>query len=488
MSLGQSIKRLFKHSAVYGIGHIFNRSIGFLLLPLYTNIFPKSEFGIAGLMFTYLAILKIFYTYGLDVAFFRFFMLEDEESEKNKIFTSAYASILVIAVLFSALLLFGAAPAARALFSHDAAQLDIDLTRLIRLASGILLFDALALLPLLLLRAKEKSLAFVLFNSVNVLANIAGNIVFLAVLHRGVEGIFYANLFASGLTFALTFPIALRHLTLTPSLQRLRELFAFGLPYLPSTLAVVVMDTIDRVFLERLAGVEEVGLYNAGAKLGMFMALFVAAFRFAWHPFFLATSKQPDAKQVFSRVFTYVMLVCLALFLTLSIFIDDVARFRFAGYSLIGEAFWDSTAVVPLIMLAYVFYAAYCNFLIGIYLYKKSGYLPYITAAAMAGNLVANTLLIPHWGMMGAAWARMIAYIIMAAALYVVAQRLYRIEYEWSRVIRLAVLVALLTAAGCSEAVQQRFLTKITVLALFPAGLLLTGILPLGRIRALLKK
>ncbi|MFC1569023.1 oligosaccharide flippase family protein, partial [bacterium] len=73
MSIFQSIKRLFKNSVIYGIGHILSRFINFLLLPLYTHVLPREDYGMVGIFFTYIAILSIVYTYGLSSAFFRFY-------------------------------------------------------------------------------------------------------------------------------------------------------------------------------------------------------------------------------------------------------------------------------------------------------------------------------------------------------------------------------------------------------------------------------
>jgi O-antigen/teichoic acid export membrane protein len=257
----------------------------------------------------------------------------------------------------------------------------------------------------------------------------------------------------------------------------LREILLFGLPNLPATLSIVLMDSVDRVFLEKLASVEQVGFYNAGAKLGMFMSLFVAAFRFAWQPYFLATTKQENARAIFSKVLTYVLLACLSVYLLLCLFINDIVRIDFFGYTIIEAKYWQSTVVVPLIMLAYVFYAAYLNFLIGIYLEKKTRYLAYISLLGLAANLILLTALIPGMGMMGAAWARLVSYIVMAVALYIVGQRLYRVEYEWMRILQLVVLTAVFFAIGSWTVIGQYFWGRVVIFLLFPVALALSGFL-----------
>ncbi|MBN1541833.1 oligosaccharide flippase family protein [candidate division KSB1 bacterium] len=463
MSVFYSIKKLLQHSAVYGIGHIVTRSINFLLLPLYTNVFPREEFGVVGILFTYIAILTIIYTYGLDAAFFRFYILEEEGGDRKEIFSTAFYTILFSSILFTTGLIVASEPLARLLFSTESLQLGIPIPRLIVMSAGILFFDALSFLPFLILRAEQRPIPFVILKFLNVLFNVGGNILFLVILKRGVQGVFFANLCASGLTFLLMLPLIFRHAGAVFSRPLLHDLFQFALPYIPSTLAVVIMDTIDRPLVERLVGLEASGLYNAGVKLGMFMSLFVAAFRFAWHPFFLATSKQENARQVFSRVFTYVILACLGVFLLLSIFLNDLARLSIGGFSLIGRDYWDGLSIVPVVLLAYVFYAAYLNFLIGVYLYKKTKYLPPITLAGMVGNLAANFTLIPLLGIIGAAWARLIAYLIMAISLYRVQCKLYPVDYEWGRLIKLVVVVAVAFFAGQLQAVQSHAVLKIGV-------------------------
>jgi O-antigen/teichoic acid export membrane protein len=468
MAIFSSIKNLFKHSAVYGAGHILTRSINFLLMPLFTNIFPKDEYGVVGIMFAYIAILTIVYTYGLDAAFFRFYILKEELSDRRDIFSTSFITILLTSICFSALLFVSSDTIVTWVFSEEVRSLNIDLALLVKFAAGILMFDALTFLPFLILRAEQRSIPFVVFKFINVLINVGCNVFFLIVLDFGIEGVFLANLIASSLTFFIMSPLLARYLQSTFSLSLLRELFAFGIPYLPSTLAVVIMDTIDRPFLERLASVEEAGLYNAGVKLGMFMALFVTAFRFAWHPFFLSTLKQKDAKAIFAKVFTYVLLACAGVFIVLSVFIDDIVRFPLPGFTLVGKEFWACTSVVPVLMLAYILYAAYLNFLIGVYLHKKTKYLPFITVSGMVGNLITNALLIPVIGMMGAAWARFVAYFIMAVSLYVVNKKLYPVDYEWKRIIKLCFITAMLFFIGMAEFIQSVFMFKLFVVLLFP--------------------
>jgi O-antigen/teichoic acid export membrane protein len=430
-----SIKRLTKNSAIYGIGHIFSRSIAFFLLPIYTNFLSPNDFGIAVILLSSLAILNIFYVFGMDSAFLRHFITAENESEKRNFFHTALTSILAAALIFSTV---------GYVFSESIAEIilsDARSSQLIKICSGILLLDGIAVIPYLNLRAEEKSLIFVSLKSIVSLLTLLLNWLFIMQWAWGINGIFWANLIASSASIVLILPFITKNLGFRISLSTLKQLLHFGLPYVPSTLAVILMDVIDRFFLERMIGKSIVGLYGAGYRLGMFMALFVAAFRFAWHPFFLSIAKQDDAKRIFSKVFTYFLFACAVVYLLISYFIDDLIQIQIGAHYLFGEAYWESTAIVPIVMLAYIFYGAYVHFVVGIHLEKKTKYLPFITGAGATVNIIGNLVLIPSFGMLGAAWATVLSYFVMAAVLYFVSQHLYTLRYEFARVGKLAFVV-----------------------------------------------
>ncbi|MFQ5648936.1 MAG: oligosaccharide flippase family protein [bacterium] len=479
MNMLSSFKRLTKHSAVYGVGHIIARLVNFLLLPLYTNRLSAKEFGAAGVLYAFLAVMTIIYTIGIDAAFLRYFILSDDAGKRRQVFSTAFWCVLLTATTFTSLIYAYANGISGLLISEG------NHAHLLRLSALILFFDALAFLPFLFLRAEEKSVFYTSLKFVNVVINVALNIYFIVYLKQGVQGMFLANVWSSGCTFGLLSLILVRHISFRFSIVDLRALLRFGLPFLPSTLSVVILDLIDRPLLERLAGLEATGIYNAGAKLGMFMALMVTAFRFAWHPFFLSTSKQENAKEIFAKVLTYFTTINAAVFLTLVFFLDQIVRFKFFGMPLIGADFLDGLRVVPLILLSYVFYGMYVNFIVGIYLEEKTHYLPLITFAGAAVNIATNIILIPRIGMMGAGWARLSGHLVMCVMLYLFAQRFYTIRYEFDRLLKLAVVVGVAFYVGTTFQGAWQGLVKLSLLALLPVVLYLSGFFDRRELNAL---
>ncbi len=470
-----SIKRLTSHSAVYGISTILGRAISFLLLPLYTHYLPQEAYGVVSLVLAYLGIMTIISTYGIDAAFLRYYILAGSEEEKRQIFNTGFWSVLLMSALILCISFFFATPLAGWLLDNDAYR------NVIMLMAGILLFDSMMIIPFLLLRAEERSSLFVILKVTNVIINFWATYFFVVTLGRGVTGVFEANLISSVFTFLTVLPVSLRHLRPTMRRTVYLDLLKFGLPYLPSTLSVYFVDVIDRFILKQLTDVATVGLYSAGCKLGMLMSLLIAAFRFAWHPFFLSTSKEPNAQVIFARIFTLFMLVCAVCLLSASLFIDELVRFKIGAKTLFGAEYWNSTSVVPAILLAYIFFGAYVNFIIGIHLEKKTHYLPFITGLATVVKIAATYALVPLLGMNGAALGTTLAYIAMATALYIVAQRLYYIHYEWKRLVKLVFATAAVFVLGYW--IWTAPWQKAILLVAFPITLFLMGFFEKGELQ-----
>ncbi|MEE4312451.1 MAG: flippase [candidate division KSB1 bacterium] len=459
----KSLFRLVKHSAIYGVGHILSRFIGFLLLPIHTNYILPDEYGVYVLGYAFIPFAAIFYSFGINSAQLRFYINAEEKAEKDRIFGTSFLATLFISTAFSLSLL---------IFSDQVSGLVFGSTNhadLVRLSAGILTFDALSLLLFNILRAEEKSVQFIVYSTVNILLNITLNIILIVGLNKGIDGIFTANLVASVVTCLILAFTNISAFKTTFSRQTLAELFNFGLPIIPSTLAMIILTVIDRFIIKKILGNEAVGIYGAGYKLGMFMSLLVTGFRYAWFPFSLSTASEDDAKEIFAKVLTYFIFICTAVFLAISLFIPEIIRFKIFGLTLFGEEYWTSASIVPLILASYIFYGIYLNFQIGVYLNNKTTYLMLSGGAGAILNVALNYILIPRMGIMGAAYATLVSYVFMAFLFYAMAKHLYPVKYEWWRIIKVMVTGFLLFVMGTLSYAELSLLHRTGIfIAYFP--------------------
>ena len=105
------------------------------------------------MLFSSLAILNVIFTYGMDVAFLRYFVLEQEKEKKQSIFSTVYWTILGTGLCFGLFMILKPNLLSIIIFKNP------QYVTLIRLAAGILLADALNLITFLILRGVCELLA-----------------------------------------------------------------------------------------------------------------------------------------------------------------------------------------------------------------------------------------------------------------------------------------------------------------------------------------
>jgi O-antigen/teichoic acid export membrane protein len=311
----------------------------------------------------------------------------------------------------------------------------------LRVCAGILWLEILNAFPFMVLRGDGKALAFTSVKISGAVLQTIFTLITLITMKRGVQGVFEANLASSIAVSLLLAPAVFSRLRFVFDSAVLKACLKFGLPNTPNAMFVLIIDFAGRKTLEIYSGAAATGLYSVGHRLGTFLAIVVAGFRFAWQPFFLSISNRPNAKQVYGAVLTYYVAVMVWFYLLLTAFIPPLARWDIPGVGmLIDKDFWGGLDVFPVILLAHFFNGAYAIFMVGVYMEKKTYALPFITGIAGVVNIVGNIWLIPIFGMWAAAWLTVVSYAVMSILLYFYIQRYYPIVYQWNRILRTLVI------------------------------------------------
>ncbi|GAB4291639.1 MAG: oligosaccharide flippase family protein [Ignavibacteriaceae bacterium] len=430
------LKQLTRETAIYGISTMIGRFLSFLLVPFYTNIFYPEDYGIITNLYAFIALFNIIYLYGMDSAYIRF-ATEKEVGEEADNFSTPYLTILFTSLVFSLLLI-----TFRETFGN-LLGLPQQMHYLLLITSSILFTDSLSAIPFIRLRLEHKAKKFAVFKLINIGITIILNIILIIYLRLGIKAVFISNLAASVLTLILLLPDIRTTMVFRIRKKILKRFLKFGIPYLPAGIAGIIIQVIDRPIMEHLTDLKTLGIYQANYKLGIFMMLFVNMFQYAWQPFFMQESKEKNAKEVFSKVFSYFTIIAGFILVILSLFINDIIHFNIGGYTLIGRQYWEGLYIVPVVLLAYIFNGFYVIFTAGVFIKEKSIYLPVVTGLGALVNIIANFILIPVIGIMGAALATLLSYFCMAAGLYIVNQKVYRIKFEFRKVFSVFLLITL---------------------------------------------
>ncbi len=433
----EQIKRLGADTAIYGISTVLARLLNFALVPLYANILTTAEFGVVANVYSYVGFIFIFYSFGMESSYFRFASSKEIGEVKDN-FSTPYLSIAFVSGLYSVLMLLFAAPLTSVF------QIDVSQSKILLFASGILFFDAIVMIPYASLRLQRKAKFFAGTKMFNIVLTVILNIITVYYLRWGIEGIFLSNLAASVCTFILLLPGVVAQIKFSFHKGLLKELLKFGLPIVPVGVSGILLQLVDRPILKLLMDDSAVGIYQANYRLGIFMALITGMFEFAWRPFFLSHAKDPNAKSIFARVMTYYLAISAFIFLALSFFLEHIIRYKFFGKKyILPPEYWSGLEVVPLVLLSYIFSGIGTNLNAGIQIEKKTKYLFPTSLSGSVTKIVLTFLLVPHFGIMGAAYATLLGYLMVEISLYVVVQKFYYIEYEFVRIGKLVLSVAI---------------------------------------------
>ena len=428
------IKALSKQTLIYGTSTIVGRFLNFLLVPFYTNVFPPSEYGINTLIFAYIALMNVIFSLGFESGYFKFASTLEVGTPKEN-FSHPFFTILLNSALLSTIILI-LAPQITSLISLNEKYVNF-----VYYSAFILFFDAIAWVPFASLRLHNKAVRFTVIKITNIVINVALNFILVLVFKMGLVAVFISNLAASIVTFLLLSPEIFKNLAFTFNKKLFNELWRFSLPYVPAGLTAIMVQVVSRPIMQFLTDEASVGIFQANYRLGVVMMLVCQMFEYAWRPFFLNNAREPNAKQIFSKVLTVFVGFASVVFVVLTFFTDNIVRLPIGhGRHIIGPQYWEGIYIVPIILFAYLFNGIYINFMAGIYIEKKTKYLPAITGLGAGINIVFNLLLIPKFGLYGAAIATFVSYLAMAIYIYKVSQKFYPVSYDLKRVYALILL------------------------------------------------
>jgi O-antigen/teichoic acid export membrane protein len=290
----------------------------------------------------------------------------------------------------------------------------------------------------------------------------------------GIYGVLLSNFIVSGSLFLLTLPAILKRIkSSTISVLAWKKMMRFGLPFLPSGIFAMIMELADRYILKEMTDLTTVGIYSAGYKLGMLMMLIVMGFNMGWQPFFLKSGSTTEQKPLFSRITTYVLAILGFIWIILLVWVDDIVRIQLGNITVYGVAYWASTNIVPWVALGYVFHGLYLLQLPGIFNQEKSIWVAITRAIGALSNVGLNIYLIPYYGAIGAAIATCISFMVMAVILFSVNRTIYPIDYEWSRLLKIAILM--ITVYLLHVVSSHDLFVKVMLTLFYPVGLTMVG-------------
>jgi len=455
-----------KHTLIYGIGNVSTKFIGLLLLPLYTaklSVLNYGKFTILELTSQFLVML-----FGLNIytAMLRWCSDVKNDEKRKTIVSTSFVTLLGVALILNCILI-----PFKGVFSNLYFQTsDYSLYFLILFVS--VSFEVLNGIPLNLLRLKEKSASYIIIVAVRLLIVLLFNVFFLLYLDLGVIGIFLSNLIGQFIAFLVMLPIILKNINFKFDAKMLREMSAYSLPLIFTSISVLLLSIGDRFIIKYFLEYSQVGIYSLAYKLaGVINVFVIQSFALGFLPIAYKMLNDPDAKLFYRKTFKYYSISLIFIAFIVSLFAREILEVVAQN-----NDYWIAYAIVPILALTFIFKGIQYIFALGFHYVKKTKYNAYIVMSGVVVNFGLNFLLIPKYGIWGAGITTLISAFLITILMYRYSQKKYFVRYQIDKF-----LIGLIFGTGLylvstqlnEFSLNSRILLKFVILILFPIFLLI---------------
>lgn len=434
---GSLSTRLVTQGGIYALGNVAVKASGFILAPILTNkaFLSVPEYGELSLLLITGALTTGAFSLGMPIALVRYLAkVEDGIDRASLPATALVTTVLGALSVGSAIWLL--APVLTSFFLETSQ--DVFLIRLFTVYIG---FKVLGAVPYVMIRIKERAGLFVFATLLELGVLICSIYYFLVVRELGLYGVILGYCLSAGSASCLLTIAMFTRIKFVFSPNVARKLLQFGVPLALGGLAMPILRAGDQYVLKFLEGAGEVARYAWGTRISTILnMLFLNSFSLAFSILGMKAIGQVRRGGKFYRrtLRGYTLLGGLGV-LGVSVLAYDLTLLVTRS-----PEYLDSVPLVfPLALgaLTYGYYVIFVNFLFSS---NRTPAVAGCTFFAAAVNIALNFLLIPLFGLIGAASATCLSYVVLTASIVAISKSNEAIAMPWKTVVKMLVLVVAL--------------------------------------------
>lgn len=411
------LKLFLENFLFYGGLSMLTKAFPLIMLPVVTRLLPDaSSYGIADMFNvisnfgSQIALLGMY-----DAMFREFFERPNDPHFQKKVTSTAFTIVFVSAIVIATVVFLSSGFLDTVLLKSDSSSW------VIKIAAFMVVVSALRQLMQAPCRMRNQRKIFLF---IGIGSPVLTYSILLLFVFWGYtfEAIIFSSFF--GFSVLMFFFLFFNRRDFSFNLfdrSVAKELFKIGLPLVPSFLAYWIFTSTDRIVIARTLDLEQLGVYSVGVRMASVSQLVYTAFSSGWQYFSFSTMKDDDQVELTSKIFMYLSVVSLVVFILSLPFVDVVFDLLFEGSYKNGAVVFPFLFISPLLLL--LFQSIGNQFLI----IKKSYYSPIILAVGALVNLVATVILTSKFGIIGASIGTMLGYFVSVIMAFFVLKKLKQI-------------------------------------------------------------
>lgn len=397
----RKLKLFIENFAVYGFGGIISKIIPLIMLPIVTRIMPtRAYFGISDLSNTVIQFASAIAIMGMFDAMYRMFFEKDDEEFKKDVCSTTLVFTIGMSIFVFVLLIILKKQIAYYFFSDSKYAYIVYISAIATLVGAT---NSIISAPT---RMQNKRRIFLITNTISPIISYSIAIPMLLAGYYTIALPLAAVL--AGITMELIFGILnYRWFNLKRfNWNLLKKLLIIAVPLLPNFLIYWVFNSIDKVMITNMLGIDAAGIYSVGSKLGNCSQLIYTAFAGGWQYFAFSTMKEQNQVKSNSLIFEYLGIISFVATSFVCAWSFVIFKVLFSKQYLSGYIIAPYLFLAPLLQM--LFQVAANQFLV----IKKTWPNMLILSTGAIVNIIINLFLIPILGIEGASIATLLGYIV----------------------------------------------------------------------------
>ena len=404
---------IVKGSVIYLGSSILAKAIPFLMLPILTKYLSPQDYGILSIFTIFVSIYVAFVGMMMHSNISKnYFKLTKNDLSKNIgniiniLFFTTIIYLLVSIILFFYKETFFSIP-----------------SWLLLCIPALAFMQMIHTMNTTILRNEQRAFMFGIFEVCIAFVTISLTVLFLIKFNYGWMSQVYSVFIASFIFCIIGFIYMKKrdYINLSFDKEHIKSILKISIPLIPHGLGGLIIAASDRLFIERMVGLEATGLYAVGYSFGMIVMLFTDAFIKAWSPWFYKNLANPtDSKKIKIVKYTYIFIIGL---FVLAWLISVVAQFMLPYF--VDERFYGASEFIFWIAMGYAVQGVYKIFFPYLVHISRTSFLATSTVLAALVNLVLNYIFIKIFGAIGAAYATVVAFTVSALLVFWYQQKNY---------------------------------------------------------------
>jgi O-antigen/teichoic acid export membrane protein len=437
------INRNIKDSLWYSIGGVINKVSVFLLLPFYTNFFSKEDYAILSIVVILTTISNHLISYAFNSALLRAFYDYEKENIGKLIFTVSIDSTKIFILLFSLTIIINT-------------FFDNTYFHYIYFILLYSLFFSLSCIALNFLKYKRRVKEFTYYNLLKTLLEIVFIIVFVSILVDGVFGKIIGSLFSFFLIYISLYYIVIKdHIILNYQKDISKDYFKLSAPLVLNNIVGWSLVSYDQLLFENNFGLEKFAILTLAIQICSIYKYTIDGFLQAFKVYIFEKIKNfnYDVKEL------YLFLISLFSFFALFIVTFD----NYIILILSNNGYLESSNVIKYYIFSRLIMTINSLLVVFLLIDKKSKIITNSTFISLVIMLVFSTILIPNYGVIGAAIASSITFLSRNIYLsFKLSKSLKFISLKY-----IVILIIFLLTMSLYIVFSPNFLNKLLILIMF---------------------